>query len=444
MKLTNLASASVIIEHGDTKILVDPWLEDGEFYGSWFHYPPLNLDYSMFDDVDYIYISHIHPDHLSKKTLNKINKNIPVLIHKWDSKFVKNNLEKVGRKVIELNHGEKFHCGDNLYIKIYSADNCNPALCDKMLGCGKVEKEFGSTNIDTMCVFECDGKTILNINDCPYELSEDVLDLILREHKKIDVLLVGYTGAGAYPQCWDCYTEDEKVKIYGPNKKKKLLNMGLQFLNKVNPINYMPFAGTYTLGGSRHHLESLKGTPKLSEALEFYEKFYGSGGFLLNQFESFNLETKLVSKEYVEDNDIEKQKYILNVLSHKKYDYEYDPNPILTEFENLLPMAYNRFNNKRKQLDFTTDTNVYVILPDKKCVKISFNGGGYSIIDSKNINEDNKRVVYDLDHRLLYRILRGPRHAHWNNAEIGSHINFYRKPEIYERALYYCMNFFHK
>ena len=107
-------------------------------------------------------------------------------------------------------------------------------------------------------------------------------------------------------------------------------------------------------------------------------------------------------------------------------------------------MAYNRFNNKRKQLDFTTDTNVYVILPDKKCVKISFNGGGYSIIDSKNINEDNKRVVYDLDHRLLYRILRGPRHAHWNNAEIGSHINFYRKPEIYERALYYCMNFFHK
>jgi len=34
-------------------------------------------------------------------------------------------------------------------------------------------------------------------------------------------------------------------------------------------------------------------------------------------------------------------------------------------------------------------------------------------------------------------------YAHWNNAEIGSHIEFERQPEIYERKLYYSMNFFH-
>ena len=35
MKLTHLVSATVLIEHKDTKILCDPWLEGKEYYGSW-------------------------------------------------------------------------------------------------------------------------------------------------------------------------------------------------------------------------------------------------------------------------------------------------------------------------------------------------------------------------------------------------------------------------
>ena len=43
MKLTFLTSASVIVEDVGVKVLCDPWFVDGEFYGSWAHYPPLNL-----------------------------------------------------------------------------------------------------------------------------------------------------------------------------------------------------------------------------------------------------------------------------------------------------------------------------------------------------------------------------------------------------------------
>ena len=105
MKLTHLLSATVLIEHKNTKILCDPWLEGKEYYGSWNAGDPiigekLDIDYSMFDDVDYIYISHIHPDHMSKTTLDKINKDIPVLIHEYDEQFVKSNLERWGRKVM--------------------------------------------------------------------------------------------------------------------------------------------------------------------------------------------------------------------------------------------------------------------------------------------------------------------------------------------------------
>ena len=42
-----------------------------------------------------------------------------------------------------------------------------------------------------------------------------------------------------------------------------------------------------------------------------------------------------------------------------------------------------------------------------------------------------------------YKILMGPRYAHWNNAEIDSHLKFFRKPNIFEREIYNNFLFFH-
>ena len=53
------------------------------------------------------------------------------------------------------------------------------------------------------------------------------------------------------------------------------------------------------------------------------------------------------------------------------------------------------------------------------------------------------RVFVRLLGILLKRILMGPKYGHWNLAEGGSHIRFYREPDIYERGIHYCMNYFH-
>ena len=36
-------------------------------------------------------------------------------------------------------------------------------------------------------------------------------------------------------------------------------------------------------------------------------------------------------------------------------------------------------------------------------------------------------IIINMNEKLLHQVLKGPRFAHWNNAEIGSHI-------IYERS----------
>ncbi len=87
MKIRYIKSSCVSVESNGVKILTDPWLVDGEYYGSWCHYPPLDVDNEYLASIDYIYISHIHPDHFSRNSLEILNKTIPVLIHQYTSPF---------------------------------------------------------------------------------------------------------------------------------------------------------------------------------------------------------------------------------------------------------------------------------------------------------------------------------------------------------------------
>ena len=76
MKVTQLQSSTQVIELGKTKILTDPWLTDGEYYGSWYHYPPFPRQSIELLEYDYIYVSHIHPDHLSQDTFKALPKKV--------------------------------------------------------------------------------------------------------------------------------------------------------------------------------------------------------------------------------------------------------------------------------------------------------------------------------------------------------------------------------
>ena len=85
---------------------------------------------------------HIHPDHSSAKTLSKLNKDIPVLIHNFPEKFLKNKIESLGFKTIELEHGVRISLKNNLHINIMAADNCDPNICGQIMGCGLAEVKF--------------------------------------------------------------------------------------------------------------------------------------------------------------------------------------------------------------------------------------------------------------------------------------------------------------
>lgn len=447
MNITYLKSASVIIEDNDVKILSDPWLVDGEYFGSWAHYPPCNFSPENFNDVDYIYISHIHPDHFSTKTLSKMNKNIPVIILKFQSEFLKKGIEQLGFTVLELEHNKRTHLKDNLHINILAADNCNPELCLKFMGCGFAETNFKMTSIDTMCVIDNGSDTLVNTNDCPYELSKSSAREIKQQYNKIDMLLIGYGGAGPYPQC---FKMKKKEKILEAKKKsQEFLTQGEQYINLFQPEFYMPFAGRYTLTGKKSSLNQYRGVPELEEAYDYFsnskrinQKLHKC--IILNSLSSFNISSGKSSDDYIlTDLDV-KEAYINNVLEKTKFDYESEQTPTLIDLEKFLPKCYKRFESKRKQISFSSDSTILFSLPENSFAAVSCNGQGFNVFLNSEARKFSKFVRITVDPRLLKWLFLGPAYAHWSNAEIGSHVTYERNPNIFERGLYYCMNFFYQ
>ena len=303
MKVTQLNSASILIEDDSegskVKILCDPWLEGEEYIGSWAIYPPYDFKPEKFSDVDFIYVSHIHSDHVSTKTLSKLNKNIPILIHNFPEKFLKNKIERLGFKTIELEHGIRIKIKKNMYLNILAADNCDPNICGSIMGCGLSEFKYQTTQIDTIAVFDNQNQVIVNTNDCPYDIAKSTTSSIKSMYGNIDLLLVGYVAASSWPHCYNLPKEEKKSAAI--LKQQKKLETIKEYLELLEPRYYIPFAGRYTLCGKNINLNEYRGEPELEDAFEWacknisQEKYKG---IILNNDSWFNIDTETSSKNY--------------------------------------------------------------------------------------------------------------------------------------------------
>ena len=446
MQLTYLSSAAILIRDQDSSILCDPWFIDGEYYGSWCHYPPCTVKPDELNNVDGIYITHIHPDHFSIKTLEKMNKQIPIFIHKFHSDFLKRSIKNLGFNVIEVEHDKRVNIKKNLNIRILAADNCDPTLCFKYFGCGIAEKSFGSTTIDTLCAIDNGDEVIVNTNDCPFDIAKNTASIIKSVYRKIDALLLGYVAASSWPHCYNL-SEVEKEEE-ARKKQNAKLETSKKYIELLQPKYYIPFAGRYTLCGKNAVLNPYRGEPELEDAFEWLrdnieQKKYL--GVILNNDCWLDVDTGNANKNYVPINKNEKKDYVNNILSRKKLPYENEPIPITSEILGLIPKAYENFEKIRRKIGWISDATIILKTTsgdDDLIIAISCNGNGFNKISDDDIKKYEQRMIMSLDIRLLKWLLYGPDKAHWSDADLGSHLRYERVGSVYKRGLFYCWNYF--
>ncbi len=451
VRITQLNSASVIIEDRyprHVKVLCDPWLVGEEFIGSWAMYPPYRFEPEKFADIDFIYISHIHADHCSLQTLARLDKSIPVLIHNFPEKFLKRRIEGAGFKVIELEHNMRIRLKGDVHINIMAADNCDPTICGKLMGCGLAEARFGTTQIDTMAVFDNGKQVIMNTNDCPWEIVKRTAAMAKEIYNRIDVLLMGYITASSWPQCY-AMPEEDKIEA-SKTKQKNMFGTVKDLIDLVRPRYYIPFAGRYTLCGKNVDLNPYRGEPDLEYSCEEIRGMVPdekSKAVLINNDGWFDVDTETTDSEFVPISKEEKTKYTRNVLSKKKFPYEGVQALPTDEVCRNIPTAYENFESVRRRIGWYTDTPLIIKATDDKGVVlvlvVTCNGGGFRIIQETEIARYDSYMSMSLDIRLLSWILQGPQIATWSDADAGAHIRYERVGATYKRGLFFCLNRLH-
>lgn len=443
MKFEYIKSSTVIIEQDGIRVMCDPWLTDGIYYGSWYHYPPLTFTPQDFPNIDYIYVSHIHPDHMDKYSLDQFPKEIPILIHDYQEKFLLRILQGIGfKRVIEIPHKEEYTLSEDFHIEILAADNCDPTTCGKFFGC-PMSRPFKKTlQIDSLALFHGGKKTLVNTNDCQYELAHTVCDYIVDKYKTIDFAMVGYSSATAYPQCFESLSTEKKIQEKF-RIRKQFLQKAAKYVKHLNVPYFLPFAGQYILGGKLASLNKYRSPPYHEELIHLFPPILKEEGtdatmVLLNSGESFSLDTQTATKSYISENPAERKRYIEEVLTKKKFSYEKQEENIEDFFERLN-QAYEKMKYYQKEYDYHSNWSVYIDTGFDFLYRVPFDGSG--LTKEKKGSELTPFVRITLDPRLLDRILK--KEAHWNNAEIGSHLTFYRNPEEYEVGVFRFLSFLH-
>ncbi|MFC7076773.1 MBL fold metallo-hydrolase [Haloarcula halophila] len=461
MELKFVRSAAVVVRNKGTEVLCDPWILDGAYYGSWAHHPSDDISIEDYTDVDYIYVSHIHPDHIHRQTFDRLSTDVPVLIHDFQFDYLKENVQSMGFDAVELPHDERVQLDGDLHINIFAADNCNPENCGRWFGCDWLDDSsdgYGGSHIDTMCVFDNGETTLVNVNDCPFELSKPAARIVKQRYQNINHLLVGYAGAGPYPQCFANLTRTEKRRE-ALAKRQQFYKQGEQFVDLFEPDTYTPFAGTYLLQGQLHELNEYGGVQSLVEMNEFRgvpspaeaAKYFKQTAEIdseshkcvpLQPGNVFQIEDRRRLNQFAPPTKAELEHYIRTELADQRLAYESDDFPAVEALKTKIPDAYEKMEEMRRQIGFKSEKDVLIRLSDQECAKISMRGDGYEYCERSNAREP-PYVELRVDPRLLLRLLKGPKYAHWNNASVGSHIAYQRDPNVYERGLSYCLNFFH-
>ena len=209
----------------------------------------------------------------------------------------------------------------------------------------------------------------------------------------------------------------------------------------------MPFAGTYVLTGKLNKLQDLRGVPLIDEAYAFLarniDKSKNIEAIRLNNESTYCFEKREYSKKFELTNTKNFKNYQNNYLSKQILDYEADIIPKENDiFEKSFEAVKNYFI-KKNELNMEIKSDIYFSV-NEKYFKIPSNSSKAEIIYQNEINKNNSYVVYNVDLKLFSRLLGGPKFAHWQNAEIGSHLNFFRSPNTYERDLYFSTIYFHQ
>jgi UDP-MurNAc hydroxylase len=225
LRVTYYGQACTLIEAGELKVLTDPWLTEGAYQGSWFHTHILAdagvTPESFPKNIDYLFISHEHQDHMDVATLRHFRRDIPILICRFTTDKFSRYLAQLGfTNIRELASGEPLLLENGARVTIF--------------------RTVEYTN-DSAILVEHQGIRVFNETDCKLSYA----DLARIGQLGVDIGFYMFSGANWYPMLYE-YPDDQLLGLVR-RRRRSLLRSFVQRVRLTEPRWAVPAAGPCTI-----------------------------------------------------------------------------------------------------------------------------------------------------------------------------------------------------
>ena len=414
-------------------LLCDPWLSAPAYDGTWSQYPPFS-DLSLVGDFDYIYISHIHPDHYSPDTLKNLFSlygEKPIFISDWGDRP-----NYLSRKISSDGFGHLLTVCNEFTLGSYGL-RIIPNKTDSISAIDSSLILYSLTS----------RKAILNFNDCIF--SDAFADCLLSIRDQLDIeftlFCLGYTG-GALTLRLITPPHSSVIFCARSLEKKSAFISRYQRAISAIPSRYrLPFAGKYILNGEFSILNQFRG---VADALEI--KSVDPYAIVLDDDGSsfFDLET---------------------VTAHGERKTSYPLSPPVTDFSDFSWRKCLSFTPSKSLLTRLLKQSLYRAHKKSECDSnchwsiclydhpsdlnsiwsslspwldfpplYSFNCNRNTSFDDLSQNPLVHSYMF-IESKALFCVLTGI--THWNNYEIGSVFQVRRQPDHHVPSMQSYLNF---
>ena len=427
MLIEFVANTGFYLSHRGKVFVHDLWMSQGAFEGSWYHFPPLVETEHRPDRVDYFYVSHIHPDHYDEATLPSLSKSAVGVVPAYFNHLMRRNLQAMGfSQVRSLAPGASAELAPGLRVHLYGQ------FVNNLFH----EAEVGNL-IDSAIVVEWDGYVMVNCND-NYPDAQSAQKIKAR-FPQIDVALVPHSASGPYPSCFMNLTEAQKIDV-ARRFRTDYLDHFLRITEIFGARFTIPCAAEYVIAGAQHAKTRHLGTIPAHEAAPYAAERGVTASTVVPMTcgNILDVDTGQVSGTRLRTFTSEEKCEFARSLASVRYPYEAHPLPG-DDLHEQVAGAWRHLHAWQQKLNWFDPLVFCLETPGGYRAIMNFASHDVARWDGRDPAEPFLKAT--LDDRLLLGILEG--RCHWNNAEGGVHIDYFRSPDRYVPEAHVMLSFFH-
>ena len=426
VKYYGSACAEIVTE--DVRILCDPWLLDGAFEGTWYHYPPLRSRPEDLDQYTHLFISHIHPDHCHGPTLARLPRKCHVLIAAAGEPFLQRSIEREGFTVEALEPGRTVTLAGRTEVTVFGAFTNNPLVTDAEI----------PNVIDSALVVSAGGQTVFNAND---NTPDDAACAMLRARfPRLDLALLPYSGASEYPSCFENLTPAARAER-AEWKSRRYLDKFIANARALEPRAILPFAGQYVIGGRHADKNRCSGSPPVERALAALDAA-GLRGLRVQEGDEIDVATLQVHSTLPPYAGAGREDYIAQIAD-RPYWFDTAGEAVAPDqLPPLLQKARARVWARQERYGWFRDYTMVIDVQSATPRSFQFNFATPALTEVAPAAAPARPFLrVRIDERLLALLLA--RKVHFNNIALGLHLGFFRDPDEYVPDADMLMSYFH-